>query len=106
MVFLYTRSTRTACAFIVISIAPEKKPVRKNPTRPSQSVGAKAIHGTQQQNNNPVPTTIRALPNRTDSQPVIGIATSAPIAVVKSSVPSTLHHIPDARNSMSAAERR
>jgi len=77
-----------------MSIAPEKKPVRKNPTRPSHSVGANAIKGTQQQNNRPVPITIRELPNRTDSHPVIGIATNAPIAVVKSSVPNTLFETP------------
>src|ERR1700742_2450115 len=77
-----------------MSMAPEKNPVRKKPARPSHRLGAKAIQGTQQQKSNPVKMTSLALPNRTESQPVIGIATSAPIAVVKSRVPKTLLDTP------------
>src|SRR5882762_2476127 len=103
IVFLYALSTNTACPFIVMSMAPEKKPVIRKLMRPIQILEEMGIKGMIQQNKSPEKMVSFPLLYRVVSQPVSGIATNAPMAVIKSIVPNTLLETP--KKSFSSGSR-
>lgn len=88
-------STITACEFMATSNIPAETPSRKKTKMSDQTCGTRGIKGTNAQYANAPNNVIRLLPLRMITQPVNGIASSAPMDEPSNTRPTTPSSIPN-----------